>query len=288
MLLSIINQENRVLRKLIGIAVLVIFILKFLFGTIIGSLLLAWLLYATAPYWAGVQPWGGSELLIWFSQLSDEAKIGLASSLVTVLGFFIALHTTMHSWQRQKAAEFRISAAENIYRIISEVNAVILQIQLFAETTAREVQQVREQNMSLEASPILSVLSEDVLAFRANRQRLLQLQQAVIDLPARYSVLFLPLSGMESALEAIKENIATVTKVLWIPAPAGGTDHPEHRKLLMAQVDPEKYQTLAGTCEAVHNQIAALQGGLNGALMSPILEFNAVALGRILRLVFKR
>jgi hypothetical protein len=288
MLLSIIDQEKRWLRKLIGVVVLVVFVLKFLFGTVAGSLLLAWLLYATLPYWSGVQPWGLSELLVWFFELSDEAKIGLASSLVTVLGFFIALHTTMHSWRRQTATGLRMSAADNIDRVISEVNAVILQIQLFAETTAREVRQVRDQHLSLEASPILSVLSEEVQTFRANRQRLLQLQQDSIDLSARYSVLFLPLSGMEGALEAINQNIAAVTKLVWIPAPAGGTDHPEHRRQLMAQVDPEKYQGLADACETAHDRIAGVQGGLRGALMSPILEFNAVALGRVLRLVFRR
>lgn len=287
MLISIIDQEKRVLRKIIGIAVLVAFVLKFLFGTIVGSLFLAWLLYATTPYWSGVQPWGLSELLFWFSQLSNEAQIGLASSLVTVLGFLIALHTTMHSWRRQKASELRMSAADNIYRVISEVNSVILHVQLFAETTAREVQQVRAQNLSLDASPILSVLCEEILMFRANRQRLLKLQQEAIDLAARYSVLFLPLWGMEGALDAINQNIAAVTKVLWIPAPVGGTDHPEHRKQLMAQVDPEKYQELADVCEKARSQIAGLQGGLSGTLMSPIIELNAVALSRILRQIFK-
>ena len=264
-----------------------VFVLKFLFGTVIGSLFLAWLLYTTAPYWSGVQPWNLSEFLFWFSQLSNEAKIGLASSLVTVLGFFIALHTTMHSWRRQTASELRMSAADNIYRVISEVNAVILQVQLFAETTAREVLQVRVQNLSLDASPILSVLSEEVLVFRANRQRLLKLQQEAIDLAARYSVLFLPIWGMEGALDAINQNIAAVTKVLWIPAPVGGTDHPEHRTQLMAQVDPEMYQELADACEKARNQIAGLQGGLCGTLMSPIMELNAVALSRILRQIFK-
>jgi hypothetical protein len=287
MLISIIDREKRTLRKLIGVAVLMVFVLKFLFGTVIGSLFLAWLLYTTAPYWLGVQPWNLSEFLFWFSQLSNEAKIGLASSLVTVLGFFIALHTTMHSWRRQTASELRMSAADNIYRVISEVNAVILQVQLFAETTAREVQQVRVQNLSLDASPILSVLSEEVLVFRANRQRLLKLQQEAIDLAARYSVLFLPIWGMEGALEAINQNIAAVTKVLWIPAPAGGTDHPEHRTQLMAQVDLEMYQELADACEKARNQIAGLQGGLCGTLMSPIMELNAVALSRILRQIFK-
>lgn len=287
MLISIIDQNNRILRKLIGVAILVVFVLKFLFGTIIGSLIFAWLLYATLPYWSGVQPWGLSEVLLWFSQLSNEAQIGLASSLVTVLGFFIALHTTMHSWRRQTASELRMSAADNIYRVISEVNTVILHVQLFAETTAREVQQIRAQNLSLDASPMLSVLSEEVLMFRANRERLIKLQQETIDLPARYSVLLLSLWGMEGALEAINQNIAAVTKVLWIPAPVGGTDHPEHRKQLMEQVDPEKYQELANACEKARNKIAGLQGGLRGTLMSPILELNAVALSRILRQIFK-
>lgn len=287
MLLSLVNKKKRWLRWLIGISLIPVFVFKFLFGTLVGVLFSSWMLYLALPHLTGIEPWGNRQLLLWVDELGNDAKIGLVSSLVTVLGFFVALHTAMHSWQRQTAATMRIAAADSIDRVIAEVNALLLQIQLFTEATAREVARVRERKLPPEGESILSVLSEDVVTFRANRQRLLQLEQELIALPSRYSVLFLPLSGMQAALEAVEEQVGAITKQVWLSAPAGGTSSPSHRKDLVELIDPTKYKALSEACEAARDEIAGLQGGLRGALLSPIVEFNAVAVGRVVRQMFR-
>lgn len=288
MLLSTAAQRKTWIRWLIGLSLVPIFVLKLLFGTLLGVLLVSLALYASLPHLMGTEPWGGAQLAVWFDELGIEAKVGLASSLVTVLGFFIALQTTMHSWQRQTAATMRMAAADSIDRVITEVSGIILQVQLFTEATANEVARVREGMIPPEAAPMLSPLSEDVLTFRANRQRLLQLQQELLALPARYAVLFLPLSGMQAALEAVGEQVSVVTKKIWVGAPAGGTEHPEHRRQLVEFADPAKYMELSRACEVAHEEIAGLQGGLRGALFSPLLELNAVSVGRMIRQMFRR
>ena len=143
MILYLADQKKQWLRKIVGIAIAVVFILKFLFGTLVGVLLLVSLLYYYSFYWLGVHPWTFGQLIFWFFELSDEAKIGLTSSLVTVFGFFIALHSTMHSWRQQTATASRMSAADDIDQIISEVGSKILQVQLFSERTAHEVLRIR-------------------------------------------------------------------------------------------------------------------------------------------------
>lgn len=288
MLLSLVGERKRWLRRFIGVVIVIIFLFKFIFGSLAGVLALSWLLYVGSPQIIGIEPWNFRELILWFDELGNDAKIGLASSMVTVLGFFIALHTTMHSWQRQTAATMRMSAADAIDQVITELNAILLRISLFTEATAKEVKRVRAHGLSLDANPILSVLSEDVAEFRANRQRLLQLEQEIISLSARYAVLFLPLSGIPAALEAIEENVSTITKTIWVRAPSGGTSHPDHRKHLVDLIDPEKYKELSVACDAARDSIAGLQGGIRGALLSPLLEANIVSLSRIVRQMFQR
>ena len=288
MMQSLVDENKRWLRRILGVGLIVIFLIKFLFGTLIGVLLFSWLLYLGLPQMTDVEPWNLQQLVLWFDDLSNDAKTGLASSLVTVFGFFIAMHTTMRSWQRQTAATMRMAASDAIDNVVSDTTAVLLRISLFTEAAAKEIERVQSQGLPLEAAPMLSVLSEDVTEFRANRQRLLQLEQELIALPARYSVLFLPLSGMQAALEAIEEHVSAVTKKLWVSAPAGGTTHPDHRRHLVERVDPVKYKELSEASDAARDKIAALQGGIRGALFSPVLEANAVSFGRIVRQMFKR
>lgn len=288
MLQSLVDGNKWWLRRILGVVLIVVFLLRFLFGTLVGVLLLSWLLYLGLPHVVEIEPLSFRQLMLWFDELSNDAKVGLASSLVTVLGFFIALHTTMHSWQRQTAATMRMAAADAIDKVISDASAVLLRILLFTEAAAREVERVRSQGLQSEDAPVLSVLSEDVIEFRANRQRLLQLEQELIALPARYAVLFLPLSGLPAALEAVEEHVSAVAKKLWVPAPPGGTTHPDHRRHLLERVDPVKYRELSEASNAARDKIAALQGGIRGALLSPVLEANAVSLVRMLRQMFRR
>jgi hypothetical protein len=288
MLQSLVDHNKLWLRRLLGVGLIVIFLLKFLFGTLIGVLLFSSILYLSLPHITGVEPWSLRQLTLWFDELSNDAKIGMAGSLVTVLGFFIALHTTMQSWKRQTAATMRMAAADAIDNVLSETTAILLRISLFTETTAKEIERVTGQGVPLEAAPLLSVLSDEVTEFRANRQRLLQLEQELIALPARYTVLFLPLSGMHAALEAIEEQVSAVTEMLWVPAPAGGTTHPDHRRHLVERVDLEKYKHLAEASDAARDKISRLQGGIRGALLSPVLEANSVSFGRIVHQMFKR
>ena len=276
------------LRWLLGPVLVVAYALHALLGTLTGLLITSLAIYIAAPDLLGVQPLPPERLLLWFDELGSEAKVGLASSLVTVLGFFIALQTTMHSWRKQTAASLRIAAADSIDRVITETNALILKIQVFTEALAREVARVRSEREPLQSAAVLSPLSDDVLKFRANRQHLLELEQEVLALPGRYAVLFLPLSRVPNSLEAIGDRVAEVSSKVWVAMPAGGTHHPDHRRFLVEQVDPKMVAELAQVCEAAHSSIATLNGGVRGALLSPMLELNALTFIRTVRSLFGR
>jgi hypothetical protein len=204
------------------------------------------------------------------------------------LGFFVAVGLAMRSWHKQTAASMRMAAADSIDRVVSETNAIILQIQLFAEALAREVSRVHTGEVALQAARVLSPLADDVTVFRSNRQRLLQLEQEILALPSRYATLFLPLSGAAPSLDAIAEHVGTVAKVLWVSAPAGGTAHPDHRRILVETVAPAEYEQLAQICDTAHDAIAGLHAWLRTALLSPVLELNAMAFLRMARTLFRK
>ncbi|WP_354305888.1 hypothetical protein, partial [Sphaerotilus sulfidivorans] len=275
--------SSRWLKRALGVGLVIAYPVQLLIGTTLGWLLCSFVIYLATPALTSVQPWSFGQLILWFDELGVEAKVGISSSLVTVLGFFIALQTTMHSWRRQTAASMRMSAADTIDRVVSEVNGLILQIEIFSEALAREVSRVRTHRVPLDAAPFLSSLSDDVIAFRAHRQRLLQLEQEILALPARYALLFMPLSDVPAALDAIAEQVEYVTKKIWVRTPPGGTEHPEHRRLLMESIDPVKFEELAGVCDSAHSAIAGLHGAARGVLLGPIIEMNPRAFLRTVR-----
>lgn len=287
MLHYLIDGKSLWLRRTLGLALIVIFVARLAFGTLIGIFFLSWILYIGLPYFTSIEPWDLKQLVLWFDELGNDAKVGLASSLVTVLGFFIALHITMLSWRRQTSATMRMAAADAIDAVISEVNEILLRIALFTEAAAKETLSTRDQGLPPESVTMLSVLSEQITEFRANRQRLLQLEQEVIALPPRHAILFLPLSGIEAALDAVAQNLSTVTQKVFVQAPTGGTGHPDHRRHFFDLVDPVKYKELAEASITARDNIATIQGGIRGALWSPMLEINSVSFGRIVRHMFK-
>ncbi len=274
------------LKRIVGFALLLAYPVKLLTGTPIGLLLTSAAVYSATPFFTTVQPWSLAQLIMWFDDLGVEAKVGIASSMVTVLGFFVALQTTMHSWQKQTTASMRIAAADSIDRVVGEIDGIILKMWMFSEALAREVSRVRAEGLSPGAVSILSPLSEDLAEFRVQRQRLLQLEQELLALPARYALLFVPLSDVPSALDSIAHEVATVTKRVWAPAPAGGTESPDHRRVLVQSVDTAKFADLARACESAHKAIAGHHGAARGVLLGPVFEMNPRAFVRTLRVLF--
>lgn len=275
---------NPWLRRPLGGLLLLLYAFRVLFGTLTGVLILSLALYFLTPRLSSVEPFSPSQLALWFDDLGVEAKMGLATSLITVLGFLIALRTTMYSWQKQTATSLRISAVESIDRVVTEVSSAVLRIQIFGEQIQKHGPRREADSGTLAIRIIPPSLGEMAAQFVIDRQRMLVLQQEVLALPARYSIIFLPVPKLDQSVEAIGAHVGEVCEHMWhvlhvLPPPGQ-----EPRSFGYA--NEEGLGKLVTASEVAHSELLALLGALRGALLTPIVELNGAAVLKMSRVLF--
>jgi hypothetical protein len=273
-------------RRLIGIWVVLAFVLRALFGTLLGNLLLSIALYVLARPLLSIEPWSSTQLVLWIDSLSSEAKVGLATSLVTIAGFLVALRTSMQLWQRQTAANMRFAAAAKVDSLLNEISACLLRTQIFCEPVAREVRPLKTDPWATTEATTLTALLEPLERFAVDRKRILELQSQLFTLAAEHSVLMMPIPGAERTFERLEEQVGAVTEKLWVKTPSLGAAHPGHRKEFVDVVDPDSYEALASQCEISIASIAGTQGALRGYFHGQVVEWNLVSLKRIVQACF--
>jgi hypothetical protein len=281
---SIPQNPSRATQIAMGCFALFVWVFRSLFGTLIGSLLVSVAFYAASERVLGLQPWTCLQLLLWFDSLDSSSKTAIATSTLTLVGFFVALNTTMVTWKKQTAAALRIAAADDIDKTITNLCQVLLSVQLFAEALAKEVTQIRSSQFPPASARRLTPLADDAVAFRDQRNRFFELAAEVNRLSTRYVTLFLPLPGAAETLEKISEALDPVRKQIWVQVPPTGSEAPDHRERLFSRADPDLLAKLAVTCDNVLDQVHQLKGGLRGGLYSTIVELNIFSAATLARL----
>lgn len=280
-------ESSSVLKGIFGLFFVVAYFVKFLVNSHYGWLLSSIGFYLAAPLLMNVQPWTFGQLILWFDGISVEAKVGVASSLVTVLGFFVALQTTMHSWHKQTAVLMRMTAAESIDRVISEANSIIIRIGVFSENLEKEVLKMRAQQNFPQEKSILPLMANDISEFEVNRKRLLQLEQEIIAFSSRYVNFFVSTLDVPDALEKIPEQVRRVMEVIWINIPIGDKDDIFYWEVLVRNVDVDKLGELSRRCYVAHEEISVLNAAARGIIFAPIVEMNWLTVLRTLRHFFR-
>lgn len=281
---SLAQNPSRATQIAIGCFTLLVWLVKSIFATLLGSLFVSTVLYASSERLLGVQPWDFWQLLLWFDSLDNSSKTAIATSTITLVGFFVALNTTMVTWKKQTAAALRIAAADDIDKTITSLCQVLLSVQLFAEALAKELTHIHSSQFPPASARRLTPLADDAVTFRAQRNRFFELAAEVGQLSTRYVTLFLPLPGAAETLEKISDALDPVRDQIWVQVPPTGSEAPDHRQRLFTQADPDRLAQLAATCEEALDQIHQLKGGLRGGLYSTIVELNIVSTMKLARL----
>ena len=82
-------------------------IIRFLFSSSYGVLILALVLYVYIDTCTSITPLTLSSLVTWIDTLSSEYKVALLSSSVTIVGFIVAFHTATANWQNQMKEQYK-------------------------------------------------------------------------------------------------------------------------------------------------------------------------------------
>lgn len=272
-------------RLLLTGGLLVVYLLRTLLGTLLGLLLLSALLYLSSPFLFSIKPWTHYQLLIWFEELGIEAKVGVASSIVTILGFFIAMYTAMRSWREQLAAATRFAAGERIDQVVGEASSIILWLQLHIQ--AHVGIPAPENNRGIQvprtfASPHVSMNATE---YREKCWRLLDLEQEISGLLSRYAVPLFGVTMFPRSLQVIQKEIGTVTALIRAEGSAEEQESQESRRNGQHPSSGVTVSKFVNVCQSALSSIAVERGAFNGSIHGLLLELNLITVPRMLRML---
>lgn len=253
-----------------------------LLGTMQGALFCSVSLYWYMEVFGEAKPLSTSQLVLWLAELSVESKTGLATSLITVVGFVVAFRTATLNWKEQTRTTLRIAIADEIERFFDEVARRTIDAQLYAEAVVAEVTRIQASRLNPTASGVIDLLIQDGPKFRENRQRLVSLSIEVHRLGSKHYTLLAPLGGVLKALEDCVTSFRQITTEMWVQVPTITPDHPNPHTSFIDQIDVAKWNSFAACCERNYHIIDGLIGGIRGALLAPLAELTPSALTSVL------
>jgi hypothetical protein len=242
-------------------------------GTLFGLLITSLLTYCAVASFTTVRPFSGGELLIWFSALSGETQTGVATALITVLGFFIAFRTSQAAWIQQARLTRLHAIADEIDDFFSITSAALIDMAVWAERLVEAIDELdslppHERGNSL--SRIRAVIDSRA-DFEEARNEIRRRVVSCHRFEGRYTMLLIPLGGTITSLRRCADALSSVGKYMWISIPH---DVPVNWQLadLDQYLDLTKWRSLAQRLDEERETISANSGLLRGALLSSLID----------------
>ncbi len=256
----------------------------FFFNTMNGALLTSLGLYFWMAWFGETKPFTFAQLLIWFSELTSESKTGLATTLVTVIGFLVAFRTATLGWKDQTRMSLRIAVADELELFFDEVAKLTLNIQLYAESVVEEVSQLRHSGLNPETSSTVAMLIEEGPKFRQNRARLSALSIDVHRISSKHYAMLSPLGGVIEALNDSVNALDQITEEMWVHLPIA-TNQPtsSHAQLFVDRIDLDKWQSLVTCCDKNYDLINGLVSGIRALLFAPLMQLTPSSVSIVMR-----
>lgn len=260
-------------------------LLRFLFTSTYGALILAIFYYQYVVLYTDVIPLSLEELINWLFSLSGEYKVALFTSLITISGFIIAFYTATLNWKNQLKAQLKSEAANEIERFFAVVSDNINTTSLYAESLVRIINDIQSGSSINDASFSIDYQQRRAREFLEARDILSKASVEVHRLIGKNYNLLLTGFGLLDNLNLAADSIASITKKMWIHIPIVDLKDSNHIQLFFNQVNITECNEFIKVCEIQGGKISGLIGGVRGYLLSPIWGFSFSA---YINLIFKR
>ena len=249
-------------------------VVRFLIASVFGAFALAIFAYWYIGQYTAISPFTGHELLIWFGELEPAYRVAFFGSLVTVLGFVVAFHTATVNWRNQMKAQLKSDAAGEIENFFAIVGRSIRGVQLYVDDLVDTANLIQNGGDPAELSFRVRYAQGRGEQFIAARNTLSQASIEVHRLISKNHNLLASGWGLLSAVQGTAETLADVVDKIWIRVPIVDVNDPNHVQHFLDQINVTDCQSLSNACDINDSKIAAMSGGLQGALLAPVWGFS--------------
>lgn len=247
------------------------YLLYFLFATVIGSLALSFLLYFLAEPLLGVDPFTPSELLLWFSDQTEGAKIAVGAGVLTAVGLVAAYWTAIAAWKAQKAIELRFSTSLEIQNAFQIAHRCVVEINGYLEQLMDRTAAAKEVTGGDRAFHLYYV-NERAEAFEQYKKGLYEARMRLyVFFSTHGNVLLSQWQVFDKFRTAIHILDLASTACQFVPPQADPRTHsfPED---FLRRYDPERVKSAQLACARVIAEGSAIVGFVSGRLASRAIK----------------
>lgn len=261
-------------RYLLSLAVVSIYVTRFLTGNLYGVCLLLSGIYFFVPLLTDIHFFSFSELLVWINSTPTESKTLIVSSLLTIIGFLIAFQSATKNWKDQLQANLRLDAGREIDRTYNQATRLINQLRIYADMFLELGNKVEEKGLTKDTHFGIHYLCQQSSQFIQNRKDVSEIHIDVYSMYGRYGLMFLSCGQTFKNLSIANRSLKEVTEKMWILTPDLDLESVTLIKDFLNYFDKDKLEGLSRQCELSSQAISTLTGNVKGQLNSKIMEFN--------------
>lgn len=235
----------------------------------------------------GIQPLTLGQLAILFDQQDSSTKQAVGTSLLTILGFLVALTTANAAWRSQRRVDIRISAAEEIYAFFEQVNDDLLKIELYADNV------IDIQRLALlpgcdetELAHKIRFLLEGTDDMTQARKRVSRMSVLVHNLQSKHALVMAQQLRVDSCFNRAARALERVSGAMWgLIAPFETMDI-AHARRFIEDLDDQTLYVVSRECEKCRVEAGAAANALRGIILGEIMRptfATAIKLGALTR-----
>jgi hypothetical protein len=249
--------------------------LRWLLNSLGGALTLLISVWLYMHFFSETKPWGGYELAIWIDELHHEAKTGVLTALVTVVGFTVAFQTATVAWKTQALDQLKFRLADEIEKFFGETSTLVNELTLYAERLIEVKSEIDQKGVNAGTSFAVQRIVDQAPKFAGARERLSELDVEVHGIAGRNLGLLSSMAGAPEYLNEAISALGEITDVMWLPVlPVSQADQAITVGAFTNYTSVEKYEKLIQVCEHFLPLITGGSGALVGALRQTVVTTN--------------
>lgn len=258
---------------------------RFLLGNLYGVLVTMLVIRYNSEFLLGYPAYSFDELLAWLYTLSDEMKIAIVSSLVTVVGFLVAYASATSNWRSQMLANVKLQASGELNAFFTEVGSLVTDCEIYVSEALDTSEKVRKSKNKQEKLFLVSYQNGRGHEIDLKRKRLVAMSIQVHQFTGKYASLFLSMPWIQSNFDVAAKALNDVASKTWFSIPQAYPDDPDPVTTFLKQIDEQQMNNFKTSVAKNRIFLSFYPGSAGGQLQSGIVPFNSVSLFNLSRRV---
>ncbi|MCG7588718.1 hypothetical protein [Photobacterium sp. OFAV2-7] len=226
----------------------------------------------------GYPAYSFSELMEWLRSLSDEMKVAIASSLVTVIGFLVAYASATANWKSQVLANIKLQAWGELNAFFTEVGSLVTDCEIYATESIEAASKIRKSKDKHEKLFLVSYQYSRGQEIELKRKRLVAMSIQVHQFTGKYANLFFSVPKVQSNFDIASQALTEVASKTWFNIPLAYAEDTDPVTTFLKQIDEDKLNDFKSTVDKNRMLISFLPGSAGGILQSGVVPFNGFSL----------